>query len=145
MTDEQTTSEGTRSAEAWLIGAAAGAVVLALLFGAYEIGVSQGEKDAESPAGQAADEKPPAEPQSQAAAGPGMDLFVQSCGSCHVLQAAGTSGAVGPDLDSLAPAEEQILSAIENGGAGSGQMPANLLGGDEAQEVAAYVASSAGG
>lgn len=34
MTDQETTSEGTRSAEAWLLGAAAGAVILALLFGA---------------------------------------------------------------------------------------------------------------
>ena len=50
-----------------------------------------------------------------------------------------------PDLDSLAPAEDQVLAAIENGGAGSGQMPPSLLGGEEAQQVAAYVASSAGG
>jgi mono/diheme cytochrome c family protein len=145
MTDEEATSEGTRSAEAWLIGAAAGAVVLALLFGAYQIGFSQGEKEAEPAAEQASDEQPAAEPESEAAADPGMDLFVQSCGSCHVLQAAGTTGTIGPDLDSLAAGEDQLLSAIENGGAGTGQMPANLLSGDEAQQVAAYTASAAGG
>lgn len=145
MTDQETTSEGTRSAEAWLLGAAAGAVILALLFGAYQIGFTQGEKGAEPGAEQATGSEPPAEPKGEPAPGPGTDLFVASCGSCHLLQSAGTTGAVGPDLDSLAPAADQVLSAIENGGAGSGQMPPNLLSGEEAQQVAAYVASSAGG
>ena len=31
----------------------------------------------------------------------GRELFVQSCGSCHTLEAAGTQGAIGPNLDDL--------------------------------------------
>jgi mono/diheme cytochrome c family protein len=37
-----------------------------------------------------------------------------------------------------------VMAAIENGGAGSGVMPAGLLSGEEAQAVADYVAKSAG-
>ena len=29
----------------------------------------------------------------------GQQLFTQNCGSCHTLTAAGTNGAVGPNLD----------------------------------------------
>jgi mono/diheme cytochrome c family protein len=143
-------SEGTRTAEALLIGAMAGAVILALLFGAYLIGFSQGEKQAEPE--RAGETTAPAETAPEddgggtaTAAGPGSELFAASCGSCHVLEAADTTGTTGPDLDTLAPSEEQVLSAIENGGAGSGQMPAGLLAGEEAQQVAAFVAESAGG
>jgi NNP family nitrate/nitrite transporter-like MFS transporter len=57
----------------------------------------------------------------------------------------GTSGTVGPNLDDLMPSVEQVLAAIENGGAGSGQMPAGLLAGDDARSVADLVASAAGG
>ncbi|MDX6587936.1 MAG: hypothetical protein QOI31_2409 [Solirubrobacterales bacterium] len=31
--------------------------------------------------------------------GDGQDIFTTSCGSCHTLEAAGTTGTVGPDLD----------------------------------------------
>jgi mono/diheme cytochrome c family protein len=31
----------------------------------------------------------------------GKSVFVQNCGACHSLQAAGTTGKVGPDLDKL--------------------------------------------
>ena len=33
----------------------------------------------------------------------GADLFASQCGSCHVLQAAGTQGQVGPNLDEVLP------------------------------------------
>ena len=72
----------------------------------------------------------------------GRDIFVRTCGGCHTLGDAGTSGQVGPSLDEVAPSEEQVLSAIESG---PGQMPENLLQGEEAQQVADYVASAAGG
>ena len=75
---------------------------------------------------------------------PGQALFVEKCGSCHVLSAAGTLGSVGPDLDALAPSSANVLTAIENGGAGSGTMPAGLATGTEAEQIADYVASVAG-
>jgi cytochrome c oxidase subunit 1 len=71
--------------------------------------------------------------------------FTSSCGSCHTLAAAGTTGTVGPDLDQTKPSKAQVLAAIEKGGLGTGTMPAGLLQGAEAEQVADYVAKSAGG
>ena len=52
---------------------------------------------------------------------------------------------MGPDLDTLKPPKGLILDAINNGRArGNGQMPAQLYTGQEAQDVAAYVAKVAG-
>jgi len=78
------------------------------------------------------------------AAAEGKLIFTQTCGTCHVLKDAGTSGAVGPSLDTLKPDKARVDAAIENGGAGSGQMPAGLLAGKEAEAVAEYVSSVAG-
>jgi len=82
----------------------------------------------------------------------GKQLFVQKCGSCHVLARAQTKGTTGPDLD------EAFQQAIKDGmprsdfaGAIHGQilhpnrngvMPAKLVTGDKAYDVAAYVAQS---
>jgi uncharacterized cupredoxin-like copper-binding protein len=82
----------------------------------------------------------------------GKQLFVAKCGSCHVLARAGTKGTTGPDLD------EAFQRAIKDGmprsdfaGAIHGQilhpnrngvMPAKLVTGDKAYDVAAYVAQS---
>jgi mono/diheme cytochrome c family protein len=74
----------------------------------------------------------------------GKLIFTQSCGTCHVLQDAGTSGQVGPPLDPLKPSKQRVQAAIENGGTGSGTMPANIVTGKEAEQVAEYVASVAG-
>ncbi len=76
---------------------------------------------------------------------PGAQLFSSTCGSCHTLSAAGTSGTIGPNLDDLKPDTATVLGAIKRGGAGSGAMPANLLSGDDAQTVADFVSKSAGG
>jgi heme/copper-type cytochrome/quinol oxidase subunit 1 len=91
----------------------------------------------------------PAEPGLGAAGGDtsadaSAELFSSSCGSCHALAAAGTTGSVGPDLDQTAPSEQRVLDAIEQGGLGSGAMPAGILQGEEADQVAAYVAENAG-
>jgi mono/diheme cytochrome c family protein len=75
----------------------------------------------------------------------GRDLFVQNCGSCHTLDAAGTIGQIGPDLDDISITEEDIRRAIEIGGRGSGTMPRNLVTGKDAQDVASFVGVSAGG
>ena len=80
----------------------------------------------------------------EAASAEGQQIFTQSCGTCHTLADAGTQGNVGPSLDDLAPDAARVQSAIENGGAGSGAMPANIVTGAEAEAVAEYVASVAG-
>lgn len=75
-------------------------------------------------------------------------LFQLNCGSCHILARAGTDGVVGPDLDDLlgqgTPEANQprVLSAIEVGRAG--RMPAGILRGLEAEQVADFVARVAG-
>jgi mono/diheme cytochrome c family protein len=83
----------------------------------------------------------------------GRDLFVAHCGSCHTLDAAGTVGQVGPNLDDIAINEADVLRAIRTGGgrhshgAGgrTGNMPPNLVTGKDAQDVAAFVAANASG
>jgi mono/diheme cytochrome c family protein len=72
----------------------------------------------------------------------GKSAFSATCGGCHTLKDAGTTGNVGPDLDSLAPlTAERVAQQIKNGG---GPMPAGLLTGQDAANAAAYVASVAG-
>jgi cbb3-type cytochrome c oxidase subunit III len=99
--------------------------------------------------------------------GNGQKLFSASCGACHKLQAAGTTGTIGPNLDNAfaeSIAEGYPQSSIENLvldqirlGSGSvatyttnkkftvqTPMPANIVKGQDAIDVAAYVASVAG-
>jgi mono/diheme cytochrome c family protein len=83
----------------------------------------------------------------------GKALFTQKCGSCHALQRAGTQGQTGPDLDAAFRAalakgftretvegivHRQILHPRRNS-----QMPAGLVKGEDAKDVAAYVAFAA--
>jgi cytochrome c6 len=74
----------------------------------------------------------------------GKQLFQQNCGTCHTLANAGTNGKVGPVLDQVKPNKQLVLSAIKNGGLGSGTMPANIVTGKDAQAVATYVSTVAG-
>jgi mono/diheme cytochrome c family protein len=77
-------------------------------------------------------------------------LFQTNCGSCHTLAAAGTDGVVGPNLDDLLGAGTtdpeantgRVLDAIHMGVAG--RMPAGILGGEQAKEVASFVSRNAG-
>ena len=93
----------------------------------------------------------------------GKQLFVAKCGSCHILNRAGTKGVTGPNLDQafararqdgfgdstfegivqrqigqparraqVDPATGKIMS----------KMPANIVTGEDARDVAAYVASA---
>jgi mono/diheme cytochrome c family protein len=83
----------------------------------------------------------------------GKELFVTNCGSCHTLYKSGTDGVVGPNLDELlappsptppdpATIKPRVLNAIENGV--EGRMPAGILTGSQADEVAEFVAQVAG-
>jgi mono/diheme cytochrome c family protein len=82
----------------------------------------------------------------------GKDLFINNCGPCHTLAAAGTDGVVGPNLDDLlAPSgtgnfegnAARALTAVTCG-AGTGRMPEGILQGENAEEVAAFVGAYAG-
>jgi mono/diheme cytochrome c family protein len=94
----------------------------------------------------------------------GQSLFETNCGTCHSLYSAGTDGNYGPDLDELlAPSgppegdpktikqtveatEGRVLNAVENGVNSStpGRMPGGILNEEQAKEVAAFVANTAG-
>ena len=75
----------------------------------------------------------------------GRAVFAKNCATCHTLKASNAVGKVGPNLDVLHPPKGLILDAIKNGRArGQGQMPAGLVDGQDAQDVAAYVAAVAG-
>jgi mono/diheme cytochrome c family protein len=67
--------------------------------------------------------------------------FATTCGGCHTLADAKTSGTVGPNLDQLKPDEARVEHQIKVGG---GPMPAGLFKGQDAKDVAAYVAAVAG-
>ena len=76
------------------------------------------------------------------------ELFESSCGPCHTLERGGADGVVGPNLDDLlaiSPPEasyDRVLGAIENGV--EGRMPADILTGQQAEEVADFVSRVAG-
>jgi mono/diheme cytochrome c family protein len=92
----------------------------------------------------------------------GQSLFVTNCGTCHALYSAGTDGNYGPDLDELlAPSgapegetakdtikatEGRVLNAVEVGVNSTipGRMPGGILNEQQAKEVSAFVATTAG-
>jgi cbb3-type cytochrome c oxidase subunit III len=89
----------------------------------------------------------------------GKELFVKNCGSCHTLRDAGTTGTIGPDLDYafvqsridglgedtiLQVVRAQIAYPVTTPSTGAPGMPANILEGEQADDVATYVASVAG-
>jgi mono/diheme cytochrome c family protein len=88
----------------------------------------------------------------------GKKAFSQKCGSCHVLGRAGTKGATGPDLDASfrqslrdgfgrdtirGVVQDQIAHPAIVPKESSSYMPANLVSGKLAYDVAAYVAAVA--
>lgn len=91
----------------------------------------------------------------------GKTLFVTSCGGCHTMTDAGTTGVVGPNLDDAFSSSRQqgFQDSIFYGivkrwiamapqpplpGSYPQAMPQNLVIGTDAENVAAYVATFAG-
>jgi len=84
----------------------------------------------------------------------GAVLFVERCGACHTFSAAGTQGSAtkvtdkenvdGPNFDQRHEKVEDVLYAIENGGFSGAIMPENIATGQEAREIAEFVAKYAG-
>ena len=63
------------------------------------------------------------------------------CGVCHTLQAAGSAGNIGPDLDQLKPPMSQIIYVVTNG-IGVMQAWESILTNEEIEAVAYYVFNS---
>ena len=89
----------------------------------------------------------------------GKELFKQGCGSCHTLADAGTTGTIGPNLDYaflqsrknglgedtiLQVVRDQMAYAVTKPSTGSPGMPRDIFTGQDADDVATYVASVAG-
>ena len=73
------------------------------------------------------------------------ELFGVRCVNCHTLKASGAVAEIGPNLDDLRPPKGLVLDAIKNGRArGNGQMAAGLYTGQDAEDVASYVAKAVG-
>jgi mono/diheme cytochrome c family protein len=82
----------------------------------------------------------------------GKQLFVKNCGSCHTLSRAQTKGTTGPNLDQAF--QQDIKDGLGRSGIrgavhgwilhpnSQGVMPAKIVSGDDAYDVAAYVAES---
>jgi mono/diheme cytochrome c family protein len=126
-------------------------VVLALVLGCVLIGVAAGcgGEDVTSPAPETVvgeveqPAPPPAGPAGDAAAG--KEIFASAgCGSCHTLADAGTSGAVGPNLDDAKPDLALVVDRVTNG---RGVMPSfeGQLDEQEIADVAAYVVEATQG
>ena len=71
----------------------------------------------------------------------GKAVFADTCGSCHTLSAAGTSGTTGPNLDDVSLDAGAIEGIVRDG---RGGMPAfgDQLSDDEVAAVADFVASN---
>jgi mono/diheme cytochrome c family protein len=89
----------------------------------------------------------------------GKVLFTQKCGSCHTLADAGTTGQIGPNLDDAFYASRrdglgqetiqqvvrgQIAYPVTVPPTGAPGMPADIVTGQDAEDVASYVAAVAG-
>jgi mono/diheme cytochrome c family protein len=75
----------------------------------------------------------------------GRELFGLRCANCHTLKAANAIAEIGPSLDQLRPNKALVLNALENGRArGNGQMAKDLYTGQDAQDVASFVAKAVG-
>ena len=75
----------------------------------------------------------------------GRDLFRQTCASCHSLAANNARGVTGPNLDQIGEVTKaRVVRAIRVGGTGQGRMPPQLLQGEDAEAVGAYLEQVAG-
>jgi Cytochrome c len=87
----------------------------------------------------------------------GRELFGEHCAVCHTLAADNAVGKTGPNLDVLKPPKSLVLHTIANGCLQKlvgknynsiclayGNMPADIVEGRQAQDIAAFVARIAG-
>ncbi len=72
----------------------------------------------------------------------GEELYASNgCGSCHTMEAAGSTGTSGPNLDDVQPSFDAVVGQVTDGGGG---MPAfgGTLSTEQIEAIAAYVVDS---
>ena len=84
----------------------------------------------------------------------GAEIFLQHCSGCHTLATVGAEGSAtsisnrlktnGPNFNIRKENVEQVLYAIRNGGFSGAIMPENIIVGEEAHEVARFLAKYSG-
>lgn len=75
----------------------------------------------------------------------GESIFASAgCGGCHTMEAAGSSGSIGPNLDDAQPDQALVVERVTNG---AGAMPpfSDSLSEQQIADVAAYVVESTSG
>jgi mono/diheme cytochrome c family protein len=82
----------------------------------------------------------------------GAVLFSERCSGCHTMKPAGAEGSQnrnlrnqGPNFDQREVSYEDALFAIRNGGFSGAIMPQNIVVGDDAEQVAEFIAAWSGG
>lgn len=74
----------------------------------------------------------------------GEEVYASAgCGGCHTLEAANSSGTIGPNLDESQPDTALVVERVTNG---AGAMPAfkDQLSEEQIADVAAYVVANTG-
>ena len=84
----------------------------------------------------------------------GALIFNDKCSGCHTLESAGTQGSAvnvrdrerpdGPNFNVRQEDRNSVLYAIRNGGFSGAIMPENIVVGESARKVAAFVAKYSG-
>jgi mono/diheme cytochrome c family protein len=84
----------------------------------------------------------------------GAQLFLERCSGCHTFTPAGTEGSAvnagdkettdGPNFDDRREDVNGVLYAIRNGGFSGAIMPENIVTGQDAENVAEFLAKYAG-
>jgi cytochrome c551 len=84
----------------------------------------------------------------------GAQLFLDHCAGCHTLAVVGAEGSAteisnrvktnGPNFNIRKEDVEQVLYAIRNGGFSGAIMPENIVVGEDAQDVAEFLAKYSG-
>ena len=82
---------------------------------------------------------------SEPSSSPGAQVFADAgCGSCHTLEAAGSSGSVGPNLDDANPSFDEVVSKVKSGGGGMPSFEGELTK-QEIRDVATFVSGGGSG
>jgi mono/diheme cytochrome c family protein len=84
----------------------------------------------------------------------GAQLFSQRCSGCHTLSVVGAQGTTdnvrerervdGPNFNTRRETADNVLYAIRNGGFSGAIMPENIVVGQDANDVAAFLSKYAG-
>jgi mono/diheme cytochrome c family protein len=95
-------------------------------------------------------------PESDQTARRGAQLFYERCSGCHTFEAANSYGSKasgqlqggertnGPNFDQRRESREDVLFAIRNGGFSGAIMPANIVTGQDAEDVADFIEKYSG-